>query len=189
MEENNIIQWLKSKDKRAIEYLYDRYGNALYGMVMRIVHSEALAQDILQEAFIKIWQNGDKYDEQKASVFTWMIKITRNTALTFTNSKAHRESLKRESLDAFESVYENGTLIQQINVNKIGLKGLISQLEEKYRIIIELVYFEGYTQQEIGVFLGIPLGTVKSRLKIALKALRKAFEQNNLVLIFCFWFV
>ena len=64
-----------------------------------------------------------------------MIKITRNTALTFTNSKAHRESLKRESLDAFESVYENGTLIQQINVNKIGLKGLISQLEEKYRII------------------------------------------------------
>ncbi|NJL74157.1 MAG: sigma-70 family RNA polymerase sigma factor [Saprospiraceae bacterium] len=183
MEEKKIIAWLIAKDKRAIEYLYDRYGNALYGMVLRIVHSETLAQDIVQEAFVKIWQHGEKYDEQKASLFTWMVQITRNTALTFMHSKAYRESLKRDSLNTFDHLNGNTTLIQQINVNKIGLNGLISQLEEKYRTIIDLIYFQGYTQQEVEVFLGIPLGTVKSRLKIALRELRKAFDQNSLTLL------
>lgn len=183
MEEKKIIAWLITKDKRAIEYLYDRYGNALYGMVLRIVHSEALAQDIVQEAFVKIWQHGEKYDEQKASLFTWMVQVTRNTALTFMQSKSYRESLKRDSLDMFDHVNGNTTLIQQINVNKIGLNGLITQLEEKYQTIIDLVYFQGYTQQEVEVFLGIPLGTVRSRLKIALRELRKAFDKNSLTLL------
>ncbi|MEM8523396.1 MAG: sigma-70 family RNA polymerase sigma factor [Bacteroidota bacterium] len=177
--EQQLIRWLQQKDKRAIEALYDQYSAALYGMLLRMTQDEMLAQDILQEAFVKVWKNGNRYDAQKGRLFTWLINIARNTAINTLQSKAHRNSQKNQSLQNLVHPSENSTLIQQTNVNKIGLTGLVNQLEDKYRIIIELIYFQGYTQKEIEEHLDIPLGTVKSRLRIGLRELRKVFEYER----------
>lgn len=177
--EKQLIQWLQKQDKKAIEALYDQYSAALYGMLLRMTQDEMLAQDILQEVFVKVWKNGDRYDSNKGKLFTWLINITRNTAINTLQSKAHRNSQKNQSLQNLVDHSKDSTLIQQTNVNKIGLTGLVNQLEEKYRIIIELVYFQGYTQKEIEEHLDIPLGTVKSRLRIALRELRKVFEYER----------
>ena len=183
--EKQLIQWLQQKNKRAIEALYDQYSAALYGMLLRMTQDEMLAQDILQEVFVKVWKNGDRYDSQKGKLFTWLINIARNTAINTLQSKAHRNSQKNQSLQNLVDHSKNSTLIQQTNVNKIGLTGLVNQLEEKYRVIIELIYFQGYTQKEIEEHLDIPLGTVKSRLRIALRELRKVFEyERSLISIF-----
>lgn len=177
--EKQLIQWLQQKDKKAIEALYDQYSAALYGMLLRMTQDEMLAQDILQEVFVKVWKNGDQYDSEKGKLFTWLINIARNTAINTLQSKAHRNSQKNQSLQNLVDHSKNPTLIQQTNVNKIGLTGLVNQLEEKYRVIIELIYFQGYTQKEIEEHLDIPLGTVKSRLRIALRELRKVFEYER----------
>ena len=78
---NDIGEKLQNGDKAAFEQLYDRYADALYGMVIRMVKDEDLAKDVIQESFIKIWKNASKYDSHKASIFTWMYQVTRNTAI------------------------------------------------------------------------------------------------------------
>ncbi|MEL6720374.1 MAG: sigma-70 family RNA polymerase sigma factor [Bacteroidota bacterium] len=177
--EKQIIRWLQHKDKRAIEALYDQYSAALYGMLIRMTQNEMLAQDILQEVFVKVWKNGNRYDARKGKLFTWLINIARNTAINTLQSKAHRNGQKNQPLQNLVNPSENSTLIQQINVNKIGLAGLVDQLEEKYSVIIDLIYFQGYTQKEIEEHLDIPLGTVKSRLRIGLRELRRVFEYER----------
>ena len=179
MKANNqhIISLLKAQDQQAISFLYDQYASALYGIILKIVHTEEVAQDVLQESFIKAWKNGSRYDSSKGTLFTWLLNIARNTAIDKTRSASFRQNGKIQGLDA--SVYNNIKLSHQQNPDHIGLKAIVGNLEDKYRVIIDLVYFKGYTQQEVGKYLGIPLGTVKSRVRIALRELRHVFEQNQ----------
>lgn len=183
MKANNqhIISLLKAQDDQAISLLYDTYAPALYGIILKIVHSEEVAQDVLQESFIKAWKNGSRYESSKGTLFTWLLNIARNTAIDKTRSASFRQNGKIQGLD--KSVYNNISLSHQQNPDHIGLKTIVDGLEEKYRIIIELVYFKGYTQQEVVECLGIPLGTVKSRVRIALRELRAIFERNHVSFI------
>ncbi len=182
----NIIQLLKQQDKRAISLLYDKYGAALYGIALKIVGSEALAEDVLQDSFVKVWKNASSFDEKKGTLFTWLLNITRNTALDTIKSAAYRRSKKIQELDF--SVYDHEDWRVEQKPEHIGLRSAVEGLEEKYRLIIELVYFKGYTQQEVVKQLDIPLGTVKSRVKIGLRELRKLFAESKvMVWIFLWW--
>lgn len=178
------MEWLAAKDKRVMAHLYDQYSAAMYGLILRMVQSETAAQDILQEVFLKVWKYGDKYDRSKGTLFTWLIRITRNTTINTIQSKSYKMQLKQDAIN-YDTIHANGngTLIRHLNVNKIGLKGLVTQLEEKYRIIIDLVYFQGFTQNEVVEHLGIPLGTVKSRVRIGLRELRKKFDHTALTIL------
>lgn len=178
MTENHeqIIEGLRQKDKRTIAHLYDNYSAALYGLLLRMVKDEMVAQDLLQETFVKIWRYADRYDPKKGTLFTWTASIARNLALNKVQSKSYRKQQHVESLSLNSKNYP---ILPADNVNKIGLKGLVAQLDDKYSIIIELAYFKGYTQKEIEEKLNIPLGTVKSRLKIALRELRALFDYEQ----------
>ena len=177
-DEKQIIQWLQAQDKRAISHLYDAYGAALYGLIFRMVKSEEVAQDLVQDTFVKVWKNGHRYDATKGTLFTWLINIGRNTAINAIQSKSYRNSLKNQNVENLANSNSHPSVIHELNVNQIGLKGLINELDEKYSVLIDLIYFKGYTQREAEKHLGIPLGTIKSRVRIALRELRKAFEHN-----------
>lgn len=177
LNEQKIIKLLKTRDKKAISWLYDRFSPALYGVACRIVKSEALAQDVLQDAFVKIWKNGANYDRSKGTLFTWMLNITRNTAIDKTRSAHFRHNGKIQPIDHFVNKSEAG-LSHEISTNHIGIRKKIEILEEKYKTIIDLVYFNGYTQQEVAEQLNLPLGTVKSRVRIALRELKKALSDQ-----------
>ena len=176
-----IIHGLKNKDQEVIARLYDQYAPALYGIVVRIVQSEPAAEDVLQDAFLKIWKNGPSYDEHKGSIFTWMLNIARNTAIDKTRSAAFRHSGMIQNVD--DSVSNVGRHSYQMNPDHIGLADMVTQLDEKYRKVIELAYFQGYTQAEITEELGIPLGTVKSRMRIAIRTLKEFFSEEKVVLL------
>ena len=179
IDEQHIIQLLQQQDKRAISILYDRYGASLFGVATKIVQSEAIAEDVLQDVFLKVWQKGKDYDTQKGSLFTWLLNITRNRAIDVTRSTSFRKQAKVLALHS----YINGTCgvlpSEELNVNQIGLDGVVDRLDVKYKKVIDLVYFKGFTQQEVTEHLGIPLGTVKSRLRIALREMRKYFEDTG----------
>ena len=180
-QDKNIIQGLQQQDKKIIALLYDQYGPTLYGIILKIVQSEEVAQDVLQEVFIKIWKNGTRYDTKKGSLFTWMLNIARNTAIDKTRSASFRQKAKIQALD--QTVYNNASLTTEQNTDVIGLKNFVNGLEEKYREIIDLVYFRGYTQKEVEKHLNIPLGTVKSRVRIALRELKRIFDEQKINII------
>lgn len=178
---HQVIQLLAQRDKRAISILYDQYGPALYGIIIKIVKSESIAQDVLQDSFIKIWKNGPNYDPKKGTLFTWMLNISRNTAIDKTRSSYYRRTQNSESINHNVSNNINWSIVPK--TEHIGLKKVISNLDEKYKIIIELIYFRGLSQQEVHEQLNIPLGTVKSRLRIGLRELRKVFDIQNISII------
>ncbi len=181
----DIIQLLKQEDKRAISIIYDKYGPALFGIAIKIVESEVLAEDVLQDAFVKIWKNAASFDEKKGTLFTWLLNITRRTALDTRKSAAFRRRQKIQEVDF--SVYDHEDWRVEQKPEHIGVQTAVEGLEEKYRRIIDLVYFQGYTQQEVVKHLNIPLGTVKSRVKIGLRELRKLFIESKVMIWIFFW--
>ena len=172
--ETHIAQLLQEKNKQVIEQLYDQYGAALFGIVLKIVQSQELAEDVLQETFVKIWSNGSTFDATKGSIFTWMLNIARNTAIDKLRSGNTKKKAQVNDLDQILTS-ERLHPTAELSVDHIGVSEVVDGLEEKYRELIDLVYFKGYTQEEITRSLGLPLGTVKSRLRIALRELRRIF--------------
>jgi RNA polymerase sigma factor (sigma-70 family) len=171
---------IQTQQKKAIEQLYDQYADVLYGITVKIVRSEELAQDVLQEAFVKIWKNGASYDPSKGTVFTWALNITRNLAIDKTRSAAFR---RRSQFDDVDVTFNKQRFSTETNTDTIGLKREVSSLDPKYQEVIDLVYFRGYTQAEVQDLLGIPLGTVKSRIRIGLRELRKVFLAHRVFII------
>lgn len=169
IDEDEIVSHLQNGGAKAIGLLYDRYSAALYGVIFRIVRSERFAEDALQESFIKIWKNIDNFDKQKASLFTWMLNIARNHAIDVTRSKMFKQSMRNQEIET-TPVTKTGDNINEIT---IGVMDFVANLENKYQEVIDLCYFQGYTQVEIAEKLDIPLGTVKSRIRIGLRELRK----------------
>jgi len=171
MEQNELVALLKKRDKEAMHYLYDNYSAALYGAIFRIVNDEKVAEEILQDAFMKIWNKISAYDSKKGRLFTWMLNLCRNLSIDKLRSKEIKKVKKTD--DISNNVYnvERENLISQ-REDDIGVKELLDNLREEERLIVDLIYFQGYTQSEVSDEHGIPLGTVKTRIRMALKNLR-----------------
>lgn len=170
--EEFLYSGLRSKSKQAFEYLYDNYSPALYGVVYNILHNEEASNDALQEVFVKIWNNFDSYDPERSRLYTWMMNIARNHAIDKLRSKAMKgdKELKNDK-EFIRNV--SGSLSQF--TDGIGLNKLVNELEKEQKDIIDLLYFKGFTQTEAAEELNIPLGTVKSRVRLAMNKLRKHF--------------
>ncbi len=173
MHESEIITALKDGDKNALGIVYDRYGAALYGVVLRIVQSPEVAEEVVQDAFVKIFRNINSYDENKGRFYTWALNIARNTAIDATRSSDFKNRQKTDQFDFV--VYSHTHPATSTSVETIGLREIVNKLDEKHRAVIELAYFQGYTQSEIEQEMNIPIGTVKTRLRLAIRELRKAF--------------
>ena len=170
--EQKIISYLTEGNKLALNLLYEHYSGSLYGVILKVTNNQELAEDALQETFVKVWKNAHKYDASKAKLFTWLYRIARNTAidkLRSFNNRYHKEVQIDKS-----DVYILPTM--NINQDVMDLKKHLETLDEKYQIVINALYFEGLTQQEASEELDIPLGTVKSRLKIGLRELKKIYN-------------
>lgn len=175
IDEETLVTRLAQRDISAVEILYDRYAPALYGVIYRIVGSEEVAEDILQEAFVKIWNSFPSYDRSKGKLFTWMVRVVRNLAIDTIKSKDFRNARKNQDLDSIVHLVDQQTHVSY-NPDQIGLKEIVDQLQPEYQEIIDLVYFQGLTQAEACEQLKIPLGTLKTRLRAAVSKLRTIFS-------------
>lgn len=136
---------------------------------------EQTAQDVLQEVFVKIWNNIQQYDPMKGRIYTWMINIARNSSIDKLRSKG--EIMKGKIRGDEETVNNIGSGLQtEQNIDAIGLRTLVDELKPEHKAIVELAYFKGYTMEEIGKTLDIPVGTVKTRMRNAIQTLRQHFS-------------
>lgn len=168
--EAELLAGLQSHDEQAFGFLYDRYSKALYNIILQIIPQQELAEDVLQEVFIKIWQNINSYDETKGRLYTWMLNIARNQSIDRTRSKDFNNRSKTTELS--ETVYNNRQSAE-MKMDDVGLKKTLSNLPEENRKLLELAYYQGYTQDEIAKIMNIPLGTVKTRIRATIIQLRK----------------
>lgn len=170
-----LVALLQQQNRDAFSYLYDHYAPALNGVIFRMVEDRELTEDILQEVFLKIWHNFPNYDPAKGRLFTWMLQLTKNLTIDILRSKDYRQQ---------QQIYGDENSVSEIagldngngKLDAIGLNKHILQLKPEHRILIDLAYFNGYTQEEIAKQTGIPLGTVKTRLRAAIIELKKIFQ-------------
>jgi len=167
---HDLVNLLRKKNREGFALLYDNYGPSLYGIICKIVRDETVAEDILQESFVKVWKNIEHYCEDKGSFFTWLLNITRYTAIDYLRSRQHKQKSKNQMLS--DNEYTEGMMLVNDEPEYIGLKGIVAKLEPKYREIIDMIYFKGYTQDEVSKILEMPLGTVKTRARMGLQILR-----------------
>ena len=178
-----FVAKLKKGDRESFKYLYDHYAPNLYGVISNIVPSTDLANDVLQRSFVKIWQNIDKYDVEKGTFFTWMLNICRNLAIDeYRKWRRKKDKLiqaKEEGVHKSESHQTKGSN-ESFGSNE-DLRLAIQDLPDDQQYVIEQLYLGGLTQRELSKSDDIPLGTIKSRVRLALQKLRSSLKT------FLFW--
>jgi len=161
-----------------LDYLYDHYSSALYGVISRIINNEDVAEEVLQDVFLRIWDRIDNYDVAKGRLFTWMLNIARNLAIDKTRSKEISKDRKTDDIDDLVNRIDRKQQAEQ-NVETIGLKEVLGRLSEDQKFVVEYLYLKGYTQSELADEFNIPLGTVKTRLRLAMIELRTILEVKS----------
>lgn len=169
LPEAELVLLIQQRQPSAFTYLYQHYSGALYAVISNIITDEAQAADTLQEVFVKIWKQCESYDASKGRLFTWMLNIARNASIDVLRSKQWQKQQQNQPYDA---VVHEGQAFAEMHTDKIGLRKVVHLLKQDYKVLIELAYFEGFTQDEIAKAQNIPLGTVKTRMRAALQQLR-----------------
>jgi RNA polymerase sigma factor (sigma-70 family) len=171
ISEEELVARLRVPENAAVTQLYDMYSAALYGVILRIVKDNEIAEDVLQECFVKIWSSFSSYDATKGKLFTWLINIARNLAIDKIRSRQYRVGSKTQALDKSQVQYTADS--NSFRPEHIGIKELTEKLNPDQKKVIDMMYFDGFTQSEVALELDIPLGTVKTRARAAIKALGK----------------
>ncbi|MGY0040142.1 RNA polymerase sigma factor [Pedobacter sp. NJ-S-72] len=175
LTEEDLVRALKDRDKIAIQALYDMYSAALLGVIFRIVQHSEIAEDLLQDTFVKIWHSADSYDSTKGRLFTWMINVARNLAIDKIRSKDFRNANKNQDIENNVDFIDQQRKVT-FNADTMGLKDMVTALKPEFKSVLDMVYFKGYTHVEAAEELNLPLGTVKTRVRMAIIELRKYFN-------------
>ena len=169
--ERQLVSALRQGDRQAFARLYDDYSAALYGVLLKMVRDEDQAQDLLQEAFVKIWQGIQSYDAARGRLFTWMLNVTRNLGIDHLRSRVAKQQANIRPLKPAVRLGvtdDTPTALPDLAI----VRKQVAQLPVEHQEVLELVYFQGYTHTEVAEALDIPLGTAKTRIRTAITDLR-----------------
>ncbi|HFA51144.1 MAG TPA: sigma-70 family RNA polymerase sigma factor [Bacteroidetes bacterium] len=172
ISDQELVSLLRNKDKKGINGLYQNHSRLLFGVILRIVKKQDIAENVMQEVFLKIWQNIESYNPSKGYFLAWAMNIARNAAIDMVRSKAYRKEQRTD--EVVPSTAQQFST--EMKVGHIGVREVVATLDPKYKTLIDLLYFEGYTQVEVAEELDIPLGTVKSRVRKAFSELRSLLK-------------
>jgi RNA polymerase sigma factor (sigma-70 family) len=171
-----LIASLKAKDNRAFSFLYDNYHEALFRAIKKIITDHNDASDVIQDVFINIYRKIESYDASKGRLFTWMLNIAVNASVDKVKSASHRHIKNTCSLD---KVTGSRLWVVAPHISDIGITKRLALLNAKQGELIHLLYFKGFTHEQISLMRGIPVGTVKSRIRIALRQLKQFLIVEN----------
>lgn len=177
-----LLQNIVRGDEGALALLYDRYRTILFGLLLRIIHNRAEAEDVLQEVFLQVWQRAANFDAERGKPFTWLVTLTRSRAIDRIRALNSRErtleQATRESEEIIFDAEQNAILAQRGEV----VRQALDELSEEQRQILTLAYFEGFSQSEIAEKLNSPLGTVKTRMRTGMIRLRELLGKQSDIL-------
>jgi RNA polymerase sigma-70 factor (ECF subfamily) len=166
---------MKSGDQSAMAELYDRYSGVVYAVALRVLGDTGAAEDVLQEVFLQLWRNPGAFDSARGSLGAWLAVITRNRAI----DALRRRRPETDIEDVILSVAPDlaGAADRSRVAEKV--RGVLGTMSTPQRSALEMAYFEGMSHSEIANKTGEPLGTIKTRIRSGLMALRKAFQSSG----------
>lgn len=181
-----LVSALEERDSKALEALYDRYGDYVYSICLRMVRDVQLAEDLTQEVFLRVWRRPDLFDPTRGRFLTWLLSVARNRSIDEGRSRGRRfrhenpPSLAAEEMLASAPSTEDGDDPAVLSDERVVIQKALHILPPDQRLAIQLAYFGGYTQQEIAQGLNQPLGTIKTRIRLGLQKLRLTLiDQRN----------
>lgn len=178
MTDAELITAIVRKEKSAFDLFYDRYAQIIFNVCIRILRDEAEAEDVMQEIFVQIWREVERYDASRASVRTWLFTIARSRSLDrYRSLKTAGQRIEHPPDEEFQSL-STGQDLPGAGVMQPYVRGVMSRLSTEHRCVLEMAYYDGLTQEEIASRLGEPLETVKSRIRSALGRLRYLFAEG-----------
>ncbi len=169
----------------ALDMLYERYSRLLYSIAYRMVPDHQIAEDLLQETFVSIWQNAGSYSSRSGAVRSWLVAIIRHRAIDYLRKLRSHQDLKAAPLDELTFEDDDALITPDVweeawnSIQGAQVRKALSMLSNEQRMVIELSYFQGWTQTEIAKGYQIPLGTVKARMRLGLLRLKRILEQNG----------
>jgi RNA polymerase sigma-70 factor, ECF subfamily len=177
LDDAALLTAVAGRDKIAFQTLYERYAAQALGLAMRVLNDRAAGEDVLQESFLKVWHNADKFDATRGSVKTWVLTVVQRSAIDALRRKRARPTL---AIDAPE--YEDWDLTDEdanvhesavSNISQARIRGALNEMPEQLRSLVEMAYFKGMTHKEIAEQLKEPLGTIHSRARQSINLLKK----------------
>ena len=168
-----LLRAVARGDEQALAALYDGYRLILFGLLLRILHSRAEAEDVLQEVFMQVWRSASSFDEARGRPFTWLVTLARSRAIDRLRALDSRDRVARDSArEVVEEVSDAVTDAIRSEQSAV-VRGALEQIPEVQRRVLEMAYFQGLTQSEIAGQLDQPLGTIKTRMRSGMIKLRE----------------
>ncbi len=186
LRDEELMERLGSRDLAAFEALYDRYGDLVYSVSLRVVGDTYLAEDVTQDVFVRVWRRPEQFDLRRGRFVTWLLSVARNRSIDHRRSQARR--LRHEALPAPEEEEEvlpsddsrdDPALASVLSDERAAVRQALEVLPPEQKLAIQLAYFGGLTQQEIANKLGQPLGTVKTRIRLGMQKMRGALQARR----------
>lgn len=175
MQQDFLISQLQEGNQKAFEKIYQLYSKSIFGVIYTILKDEALAEEVLQDVFLKVWEKSPNYEASKGRFFTWILNIARNASIDHLRSKTYKDLQKHVKDETFVDLIDSQDNLAE-STEAIGLQKYIKILEPICKSIIDLLFFKGYTQQESAIALEMPLGTLKTRNRMCIKKLRASIR-------------
>jgi RNA polymerase sigma-70 factor (ECF subfamily) len=181
--DGELMERLTERDPTALESLYDRYSRMVYSLALRIAGQPAVAEEIVQDVFLKLWHSADRYRAERGPLGPWLCTLARNRALDHLRLKREKQRRREDSLEGdavgFIATSPNPETLAQQEQSAVRVRASLSELPAAQQRAIELAYFEGMTHSEIAAALAEPLGTVKSWIRSGLLRMRETLVKQE----------
>jgi RNA polymerase sigma-70 factor, ECF subfamily len=183
LSDTELVAGLAARDAEALHTLYQRYGGLAYSLAVRILGDPGRAEDVVQDAFIRVWTYADSFDAGRGSLRTWLLTTVRNRAIDYLRGRPGRE---RQELELSVALPSHGTGSDPWrdvaeSLEREALRQALVSLPPDQRQVVELAYYGGYTQREIAEIVQVPLGTIKGRTRLALEKLSSYLQGRGLI--------
>lgn len=182
LDDRELMKRIGDKEPAALENLYDRYEKVIYSFAYRMVQDVMEAEEVVQELFMRVWTHSERYDESQGKLTTWMFALTRNIAVDMLRRKSVRDRgvpVEGAALHAVADESLEPAVVVEMRTEGQRMREVLAGLSRDQLQVIDSIYYGGMTQQEVAARYNIPLGTVKSRVRLALKQLKKHFKAQE----------
>lgn len=186
LRDDELMDRLASRDLGAFEALYDRYGDLVYSVSLRVVGDPYVAEDVTQDVFMRVWRRPDQFDLQRGKFVTWLLSVARNRSIDQRRSQSRR--MRHETLPPgdeeedglpSEDRRDDPALATVLSDERAAVRKALEVLPPEQKLAIQLAYFGGLTQQEIANKLGQPLGTVKTRIRLGMQKMKGSLQERH----------
>jgi RNA polymerase sigma-70 factor, ECF subfamily len=169
---------LRSREEQsALMLLYARYGNAVYGLALRILHDTGLAEEVTQDTFLKVWNQADRWDPDKGKLSSWLLTVTRHTAIDRYRQLQRRPAVSELFEEAESGLGQTALVDTQQWADGQLLARLLEELPPEQAHLVQLAFYQGMSHSELAESLHLPLGTVKTRLRLGLQKLKVLWQE------------